>query len=66
MRLWNVDFDSGAWEADVMIVMAESAGEAKDKARKYLQKTSGAAAAKKMTVTPTEDPEVTYIGIEIN
>jgi hypothetical protein len=67
MRLWNVDFKQGAWEADVMIVMAESVIEAEDKAREYLRKTYGAAGArKKLFVNPTDDPEVTYISIEIN
>ena len=67
MRLWSVDFYSGEWAADVMIVKAETAEEAGDKAQAYLRKNFGAAAAKKeLTVTPAEDPEVVYIGIEIN
>jgi hypothetical protein len=67
MRLWNVDFYSGEWAADVMIVMAETSEEAGNKAQAYLRQNFGAAAAKKeLTVTPIEDPAVAYIGIEIN
>jgi hypothetical protein len=70
MRLWNVDFYSGDWDADVMIVMAETSEEAGNKAREYLIKTMGAlgarAAKQELIVTPTEDRAVAYIGIEIN
>ena len=49
-----------------MIVMAESAIEAENKAREYLRKTYGAVMArKKLFVSLTDDPEVTYISIEI-